>query len=105
MILLKCIDQNIADKLAELGVSSARFFTNAIDTETKGADLVISYDWAIAGGNLNINLAGNYTETKITNIHFPKSLGKSFSETIFRPDQINIIESLSPKTKVFRLKL
>ncbi len=94
------LDQNIADKLAELGVSSARFFTNAIDTETRGADLVISYDWAIAGGNLNINLAGNYTETKITNIHFPSSLGnESLRNQYFGPDQINIIESLSPKTK------
>lgn len=77
---------------------SGRFFANAIDTETKGVDLVVSYDWKLAGGNLNINLAGNYTETKITDFHFPQNLGTPQNE-FFGPDQINIIETLSPKAK------
>ncbi|CAA7195745.1 TonB-dependent receptor plug domain-containing protein [Chryseobacterium potabilaquae] len=79
-------------------VESARFFTNAVDTETKGVDLVISYDWKLAGGNLNVNLAGNYTETKITDFHFPTNLQTPQTD-FFGPDQVNIIESLSPKTK------
>ncbi|MBL3548554.1 TonB-dependent receptor plug domain-containing protein [Chryseobacterium sp. KMC2] len=79
-------------------VESGRFFANAIDTETKGVDLVISYDWKLGGGNLNVNLAGNYTETKITDFHFPENLGTPQNE-FFGPDQINIIETLSPKTK------
>ncbi len=41
---------------AAYDVESARFFANAVDTETKGVDLVVSYDWALGGGNLNINL-------------------------------------------------
>lgn len=93
------ITSNITDpRLADYGVESGRFFTNAVDTETKGVDVVISYDWKLAGGNLNINLAGNYTETKITDFHFPENLGTPQNE-FFGPDQINIIESLSPKTK------
>ncbi|WP_440700518.1 TonB-dependent receptor plug domain-containing protein [Chryseobacterium sp. 22458] len=79
-------------------VESGRFFANAIDTETKGVDIVVSYDWKLAGGSLNINLAGNYTETKITDFHFPENLGTPQNE-FFGPDQINIIETLSPKTK------
>lgn len=79
-------------------VESGRFFANAIDTETKGVDVVVSYDWKLAGGNLNVNLAGNYTETKITDFHFPENLGTPQNE-FFGPDQINIIETLSPKTK------
>lgn len=79
-------------------VESGRFFANAIDTETKGVDVVVSYDWKLAGGSLNINLAGNYTETKITDFHFPENLGTPQNE-FFGPDQINIIETLSPKTK------
>lgn len=79
-------------------VKSGRFFANAIDTETKGVDIVVSYDWKLAGGSLNINLAGNYTETKITDFHFPENLGTPQNE-FFGPDQINIIETLSPKTK------
>lgn len=79
-------------------VESGRFFANAIDTETKGVDVVVSYDWKLGGGNLNINLAGNYTETKITDFHFPENISTP-REQYFGPDQINIIESLSPKTK------
>ncbi|SIP90284.1 iron complex outermembrane recepter protein [Chryseobacterium sp. RU37D] len=93
------ITSNITDsRLAAYGVESGRFFANAIDTETKGVDLVVSYDWKLGGGNLNINLAGNYTETKITDFHFPANLQTPQNE-FFGPDQINIIETLSPKTK------
>lgn len=93
------ITSNITDqRLAQYKVESGRFFANAIDTETKGVDVVVSYDWLVGGGNLNINLAGNYTETKITNFHFPENLGTPQNQ-FFGPDQINIIESLSPKTK------
>lgn len=79
-------------------VASGRFFANAIDTETKGVDVVVSYDWKLGNGKLNINLAGNYTETKITDFHFPEKLETSQNE-FFGSDQINIIETLSPKTK------
>ncbi|WP_415324448.1 TonB-dependent receptor plug domain-containing protein [Chryseobacterium sp. MMS23-Vi53] len=93
------ITSNITDdRLAVYGVESGRFFANAVDTETKGVDLVVSYDWKLGGGNLNINLAGNYTETKITDFHFPANL-QTPQDEFFGPDQINIIESLSPKTK------
>lgn len=93
------ITSNITDpRLAEYGVESGRFFANAVDTQTKGVDLVVTYDWKLGGGNLNINLAGNYTETKITDFHFPQNLGTPQNE-FFGPDQVNIIETLSPKTK------
>lgn len=93
------ITSNITDPiLADFGVESGRFFANAVDTETKGVDVVISYDWKVGGGNLNASLAGNYTETKITDFHFPANLQTPQNE-FFGPDQINIIETLSPKTK------
>ncbi|MBV8325952.1 TonB-dependent receptor [Chryseobacterium sp.] len=79
-------------------VESGRFFANAIDTETKGVDVVVSYDWKLGGGNLNVSLAGNYTETKITDFHFPENINTP-RDQYFGPDQINIIETLSPKTK------
>ncbi|MBC7557488.1 MAG: TonB-dependent receptor [Chryseobacterium sp.] len=87
--------------ITQNGAEAARLFANAIDTKTKGVDVVATYKWNIGGGILDINLAGNYNETKITNFHFPTSLtanGLSQND-YFGPDQINIIESLSPKTK------
>ena len=89
-------DPNVVGKGNE--VESGRFFANAIDTETKGVDVVVSYDWKLGGGNLNVNLAGNYTETKITDYHFPENINTP-RDQYFGPDQINIIETLSPKAK------
>lgn len=83
---------------AQYNVESGRFFTNAIDTRTRGADLVVSYDWPLGTGVLNMNLAANYTETHITDYHFPAGL-KGNRDEFFGPDQVNIIETLSPKTK------
>lgn len=80
------------------GVEGARFFTNAIDTETKGIDIVATYKLNIGLGNLTINLSGNYTQTEIVDFHFPEVFGGNINE-YFGPDQTNIIESLSPKTK------
>ncbi len=83
---------------ANYGVKSARFFANAVDTRTRGIDFVASYDVNLASGLLNVNLAANFTETKITKFHFPSSL-KASQDEFFGPDQVNIIESLSPKAK------
>ncbi|MDR2122708.1 MAG: TonB-dependent receptor [Flavobacteriaceae bacterium] len=80
------------------GVEGARFFTNAVDTETKGIDIVAIYRINLGIGNLDISLSGNYTETNIVDYHFPEIFGGERDE-YFGPDQTNIIESLSPKTK------
>ena len=84
--------------LEKYNVATARIFTNAIDTETKGLDLVISYDTRLGRGKLNASLSGNINETKIVGYHFPTALTIPTDE-FFGPDQVNIIESLSPKTK------
>lgn len=66
----------------------------------KGVDLVVSYDWALGGGNLNINLAGNYTETKITKFNFPeKVLANHSQDEFFSQTKLMIIESFLLKTK------
>ena len=84
--------------LQKYNVATARIFTNAIDTETKGLDLVISYDTRLGKGKLNASLSGNINETKIVDYHFPSKLTIDRTK-FFGPDQVNIIESLNPKTK------
>lgn len=84
--------------LSENGIDAARIFSNAIDTETKGLDLVISYQSNLGKGKLNANLSGNVNKTKIVGYHFPSSLTVP-SGQYFGPDQVNIIESLSPQVK------
>jgi iron complex outermembrane receptor protein len=57
--------------LASLGitnVTSARYFTNAIDTRTRGVDLVASYQIPLTSGAFNITGGFNYNETELTRI-------------------------------------
>ena len=57
--------------LASLGitnVTSTRYFTNAIDTRTRGIDLVASYSVPLAASNLNLTAGYNYNKTEVTRV-------------------------------------
>jgi iron complex outermembrane receptor protein len=48
-----------------LGATAARFFTNAIDTETTGYDLVGNYQHPLLGGRIDLSAAYSRNETDI----------------------------------------
>lgn len=82
---------------------SAQYYTNAIDTRTRGVDVVASYRHTLADLKLSWNLGFNYNKTKITNIKANPSelasLGAGF--VLFdRLSQMNITKNL-PVTKLF----
>lgn len=57
---------DIAAKLQEYDVQAANFFTNAIDTRTRGIDLVATYQQPFENGSrLNVSLGANLNEVKI----------------------------------------
>jgi iron complex outermembrane recepter protein len=68
--------------LVASGITSAanlqnfRFFTNDFDTETRGIDLVATYDAALFGGNSSLSLAFNNNSTEVTR-HNPDTLNAS----------------------------
>ncbi|EKE69588.1 TonB-dependent receptor plug domain-containing protein [Gallaecimonas xiamenensis] len=65
------IDQLLADN--RLG--AAQFFTNAIDTTTKGVDLVAAYTLDLAGGDRwGLNLAFSWVDTEVDAVHSSSSL-------------------------------
>lgn len=83
--------------LEKYNVATARIFTNAIDIAP--VELIWLFRMIRLGrGKLNVNLSGNINETTIVDYHFPSALTIAQKE-FFGPDQVNIIESLSPKTK------
>ncbi|HEV8659202.1 MAG TPA: TonB-dependent receptor [Thermoanaerobaculia bacterium] len=51
--------------LAPFGTSSARFFSNAIDTRTNGYDLVINHQRPLLGGRIDLSGAYSNNKTKI----------------------------------------
>lgn len=50
------------------GVNGGRYFTNAIDTRTRGIDVVGTYRWDLAAGTLDLTAGYNHTKTEITRI-------------------------------------
>src|SRR5690606_15684353 len=48
------------------GVTGGRYFTNAIDTRTRGVDLVASYRWNLDNSSINLTGGYNYSKTEIT---------------------------------------
>src|SRR5699024_10258497 len=67
---LSYAEKELQDVFDQVGVEGARFFANAIDTETKGLDLVISHKYRSAGFNLTNDFAINFNQTKrVGDIH------------------------------------
>ncbi len=54
-------------ELASVGVGgNVQYFTNSLDTTTKGIDLVSTYRTDFADGRLNLSLAYNYNKSEVT---------------------------------------
>ncbi len=47
-------------------LQSFRFFTNDFDTETKGLDVVATYEADLFGGQSSLSLAFNNNQTEVT---------------------------------------
>ncbi|HEX8278074.1 MAG TPA: TonB-dependent receptor, partial [Segetibacter sp.] len=58
------VDQEIFRLLTLANAGTATFFANAINTETKGADLVVSYGTKLGGGNFRADFAAMHTQTE-----------------------------------------
>lgn len=84
-------------------VSSAIFFSNAINTRTRGLDVVANSNFKMGVGSLNIILAGNLNKTEIRGAVRNSSKLPSDSvntNTLLTRDQRSIIEEGQPRNKV-----
>jgi iron complex outermembrane recepter protein len=78
------------------GVSNVTLFTNAIDTETEGVDIVANYTHSFSSSTLNLLAAYNYSETDVTDVH-----SGSFGESeVFGVEERNTVESAAPQDKI-----
>jgi iron complex outermembrane receptor protein len=58
----------VAALLAPFNVTGARFFTNAIDTETRGYDVRAAYAMEAWSGRLNLTAGYNHTKNEVTRV-------------------------------------
>ena len=49
-------------------LGGGRYFTNAIDTSTKGVDIIGTYRWGIGNGSLDLTAGYNYNKTTVERI-------------------------------------
>jgi len=96
-------DDAIGQILADNHIDQAQFFTNAIDTRTKGVDVILSYTENIGSGKLSATLAGNYNEMEITRINTSEKL-KGKEDVYLSARERAFILASAPKTK-FNLNL
>ncbi|RMD99019.1 MAG: ferric enterobactin receptor, partial [Calditrichaeota bacterium] len=102
------ITAEILKPFQKQGVGQAQFFANAVDTDTKGLDIVASYAAFVGEGRLSITAAGNFTKTTVDTTNVPKGLALKFAggdldavrNTIFNREERNRLEDALPHQKV-----
>jgi iron complex outermembrane recepter protein len=83
-----------------LGATAARFFTNAIDTETNGYDLVGNYQLPLMGGQIDLSAAYSYNETEVVGeVRTPERL-QLYGEVLFDRIERRRVECGQPKDNV-----
>ena len=82
-------------------VTSVRYFTNAVDTRTRGVDLVGSYALPLGNGTLNLTGSFAWNETEITHIapNPPELESNGLNLQRVSRDEQGRIEEVNPTTK------
>lgn len=85
---------------ATAGAATGRFFTNAINTQTRGLDLVTSYKASLNPQNaLTIFLTGNYNHNEVVSLNeIPTALAGQ-EDVYYGPQERSLIETNTPRLK------
>ena len=96
------VTEFIEDQLGIEGVLGVRFFTNAIDTQTDGFDIVADYSLDLGPGNLLLSAAYNQSDTEVTRVdpNPPELDAIGIDNVLFGVEERNTIETASPDDKV-----
>ncbi|SFV07668.1 TonB-dependent receptor plug domain-containing protein [Pseudoduganella namucuonensis] len=85
----------IANVLNPLGVGQAQFFTNAVDTQTRGLDIVADHTTRFTGATLVLSGQLGFNKTEVTKRHSPSSLLSGAQ--LFNQAQVTLIERGQPR--------
>ena len=89
-------DAVVAAAIRGEGAEVAQFFMNAVNTETRGVDIVASWNVPfINRGDLELNFLGAIMETKIRDVNLPAGL----PDSLFTVQDRSIIEEWQPKSR------
>jgi iron complex outermembrane receptor protein len=93
-------------QLAAIGVQTAQFFDNAVNTTNYGLDVVIDYTRKIGRNNFKALLAGNFQHMKVDKVNTPVALDDSYRhrKTFFSDREEAFLLASAPNAK-FNLSL
>ncbi len=90
------LSDDVAAELERVSAGEGQFFMNAVDTETRGVDIVASWDVpSMPRGSLNLSFLGSIVETKIKSVNLPAGLPSG----LFDARERSIIEEWQPKSR------
>jgi iron complex outermembrane receptor protein len=83
-------------------IESVRFFTNAVDTQTRGFDVVVGYSQPWLGGDLQTSIAFNYSKTDVETIRgtTPELEAVDPALTLVGVEELNTLENATPHSKL-----
>ena len=92
----------LATLLQQNHVDMAQVFLNGANTTTKGADLIATWKAPLLAGYLDVILAANITDTKVSKLYIPNSeiLNALTVEQVFSEQDISIIEEWQPQNRI-----
>jgi iron complex outermembrane recepter protein len=91
-------DADIGEIIREQNLVEARFFTNAIDTRTRGLDFSLANTHALSQGQLATAVALNLNESKVQRVNTAPGLeGKE--DVYFNTRERLFVEGSAPRTK------
>ncbi|MFS2005365.1 TonB-dependent receptor plug domain-containing protein [Duganella sp. CT11-25] len=85
----------IANILKPLGVGQAQFFTNAVDTRTRGLDIVAEHSSKFAASTLVLSGQLGFNKTEVTKRHSTSTVLSG--EKLFDKSQVTLIEHGQPR--------
>ncbi len=92
-------DPDIGADLRALNVGAAQFFTNAIDTKTKGIDIILNYAQLVGEGRIRATLVGNFNDMELGDITTsPKLAGKE--DIYFGSREQKFLLASAPDSKI-----
>lgn len=94
-------DAELANLFQQANATQAAFFTNSVDTQTKGLDFVVDHKANISDNvSLTNTLAMTVSETTVESVKVPEAIADAgLSDTYFDPTSRIYLESAVPTTK------
>ncbi|HEX2206125.1 MAG TPA: TonB-dependent receptor [Longimicrobium sp.] len=92
-------DPDIGAELVALNVGAAQFFTNALDTRTRGLDVVLAYARPLGAHGVRAALVGNFNDMELGDITTsPRLAGKE--DIYFGPREQAFLLASAPDSKM-----